>query len=185
MKTDEIKILLDAFYNGETSHEEELILLRYFESENVSEELLGEKEIFLQLFQSEENIEVPPTLESKLENLIDSLAERDEKKRSRNRKHLWIWAVSAAACIAILFSVGLYFNNRPHESSILAGNEFQEKQELKDTFTDPDQAKKEAEKALLLVAANLNKGMNQLELVSNNIDKTNEILDKTFNRKNK
>ena len=40
MKTSEIKKLVEAFYNGETTIEEEKLLLSYFQGEDVAEELL-------------------------------------------------------------------------------------------------------------------------------------------------
>ena len=52
MKTSEIKKLVEAFYNGETTIEEEKLLLSYFQGEDVAEELLKEKDLFLNLYQS-------------------------------------------------------------------------------------------------------------------------------------
>lgn len=183
MKTDEIKIMLDAFYNGETTVAEELILLKYFSSEDIAEELLDEKEVFLSMYQAEP-IDVPPALEPKLENLIDELASKEEKnagiKPVAKRKHLLRWVGSAAACIALLISVTFYFNNKPDAGQPPATPE----QQTAGNLSEADKkALKEAEDALILLSSNFNKGVDQLAIVSSSLDKSNEILNKTLNRK--
>ena len=79
MKTSEIKKLVEAFYNGETTIEEEKLLLSYFQSEDVAEELLKERDLFLDLYKSEP-IDVPLHLEAKLGTLIDELAAKETVK---------------------------------------------------------------------------------------------------------
>ncbi|WP_029904271.1 hypothetical protein [Prevotella sp. 10(H)] len=180
MKTEEIYRLLDAFYNGETTVEEEQRLLDYFSSKEISGELLEEKEVFLRMYQAED-IEVPVGLESKLENLIDNLAKEEgpkvETKPQPARKRLVLWIGSAAATIAILVSVTFYLNNKPEISNppIAQGQNLSEADM---------QTLKEAQDALILLSSNFNKGMEQLGVVSSNLDKTNEILNKTLNRTN-
>jgi hypothetical protein len=50
------------------------------------------------------------------------------------------------------------------------------------TNIDPEIACMEAQKALLLVSRNFNKGLNQLAMVSQELDKSNQILNKTFKK---
>ena len=179
MSTDKIKKLIEAFYKGETSTQEELDLLEYFNCENVAEELLNEKEFFIELYNAQ-SIEVPAMLESNLSNLIDTFAQEKGIKPKKNKKYLLVWFSSVAASIALLISIGLYLNNKPS----IKDTQIAEKGiELKDTFTNPDDAYIEAQRALTLVSSNFNKGMNQLAVVSVNFDKTNEILNKSLNRK--
>lgn len=178
--TNHIKVLIDAFYNGETSVEQEKYLLNYFENENVAEELLGEKEIFLRMYQAED-IEVPEHLDTKLSNLIDQLAGEEKSTTpvyqiKPDRKKMWIW-MSSAACIIILVAAGFLLNeSRNTGRHIVASSEIH----LKDTYTDPGQAQAEAEKALILVSSNFNKGIDQLSMVSANLQKTGSILDKSL-----
>ncbi len=73
MQIENIKRLLESFYKGETSIEEEKTLLHYFQSKDISEELSEEQEIFLSMYESD-SIEVPAGLESNLSRLIDQLA---------------------------------------------------------------------------------------------------------------
>ena len=176
MNTDNIKKQIEAFYNGETTPEEEQILFGYFSGEDVAEELLDEKELFLKMYEAD-SPDVPPMLASKLNHLIDELAlnEKDEVIQSQQSKRkLWLWAGSAAAGIALLVSVGISFNDKPTIIDTQTA-----------TITAEDQQKiKEAQEALLLLSSNFNKGMDQLAVVSQNLDKTNDILTKTLKRKN-
>lgn len=187
MNTNDIKKLLDAFYNGETSADQERILMEYFNGEDVADDLKDEREIFLGIYQGE-SVEVPSSLESKLNNLIDELAGKEAKKETgaerkslNNRRTMWTWIGSAAAGVAILVSAGLFFNKPATETPdpIVAQN-----QPGQTELSEADkEAVKEAEDALVLLSSKFNKGVNQLAVVSSNIDKTNDILNKTFNRK--
>lgn len=183
MKADEVKTRLEKFYDGTTSVEEEQILLNYFEKESIDAELLEEKELFLQ-FYKEEKISTPAALEFKLNNLIDNLSEqelKEEVKLVRNRKYLWTWGVSVAASIVLLISAGLYVNTK----SGSVDTQIMQKSEAV-VITEIDKQKiKEAQDALMLLSSKFNKGVDQLAVVSLNLNKTNEILNKTFNGKYK
>ncbi len=175
MKTEiPIRQLLNSFYNGETTVEEEQFLLDYFENSQLSEELRKEKELFLRLYQTEE-VDVPAGLESKLSNLIDALSKGETKQPARKRVPLWVWIGSAAACAILMISVGLHVHTGNKEKENLA-----RQAPHKDTFTDPEQAYAEAEKALLLFCTNYNRGIEKLSIVANSMEKTNKILEKTF-----
>eukprot|EP01107_Rhizomastix_libera_P012619 TRINITY_DN3202_c0_g1_i1.p1 TRINITY_DN3202_c0_g1~~TRINITY_DN3202_c0_g1_i1.p1 ORF type:complete len:187 (-),score=2.28 TRINITY_DN3202_c0_g1_i1:491-1051(-) len=181
MKTSEIKKLVEAFYNGETTIEEEKLLLSYFQGEDVAEELLKERDLFLDLYKSEP-IDVPLHLEAKLDTLIDELAAKEtvkvELKPVSKKKYILRWAGSIAAGIAILITAGIYFNKQEKETTAPIA------QTIDKTIDKADEQKiKEAQEALVLLSSKFNKGMDQLALVSTNLDKTNEILNKTFNRK--
>lgn len=184
MNTDDIKKLLDAFYNGETSADQERILMEYFSGEDIADDLKDEREIFLGIYQGE-SVEVPSSLESKLNNLVDELAGKEAKKETgaerkslNSRRTMWTWIGSAAAGVAILISAGIFFN-KPAAETVIAQN-----QPGNTELSEADkEAVKEAEDALVLLSSKFNKGVNQLAVVSSNIDKTNDILNKTFNRK--
>lgn len=181
MNTDNIKKLIEAFYNGETTAEEELQLLSYFQGEDVAAELLEEKEVFLGMYKSEP-VDVPAELESKLNNLIDGLASQETVEvpqvNTVGRRSLWLKAGSIAAGIAILVTAGVYFNRKAdHVTPPIAEGQ-------SGTISKEDEQKiKEAQEALILLSSKFNKGLDQLAVVSENMDKTNEILNKTFNRK--
>lgn len=191
MKIEEVKILIEAFYNGETTAVEEQALLHYFEGDNIPDELEVEREVFLQLSNARP-VDVPIGLEAKLNNLIDVLAENELKEKIvvpiapsvkiNNRHLLWMRIAGVAASVAILFSVGLFINN--NNDNVDPSIQLSQQIQLKDTYEDPDQAYREAEKALLLVSSNLNKGVSRMSVVSENIDKSKTILDKSVNRIN-
>lgn len=174
MKTNEIKKLIESFYDGTTSQREELLLLNYFSNEDVAEELLDEKEMFLQLYEPEE-VDVPKSLALKLDSLIDDLAENETKKKAPTR-HLLLWS-SIAASIAILLAVGMYVNNLSitGNDSLLANE-----QQTTNTVSVTDAEYLEAENAMRLLSANFNKGMQQLDEMHLNLEKTNKILNETF-----
>lgn len=175
MDASEIKRLIEAFYNGETSADEEQILFDYFNSTDVAEDLTDEKNIFLQMHEKD-NIHIPASLESRLDNLIDELAHKEELKKQSKLKHLWIQAGSIAAGIVLLIFAGIHFTGEQNNvKPALSSHNIE---------LDDQQKIEEAQKALILLSSNFNKGMSQVSMVSTNLDKANEILDRTFNRKN-
>lgn len=188
MKTNDIKILLEAFYNGETCAGEDRILMDYFKGEDVAEELKDEQKIFLAMYEAEP-VDVPLSLESELNKLVDELAGEESKEVSKvklkpqdNRRIMWTWVASAIAGVAILISAGIFFNK---PATVTPDEPVAARQQLDETeMSEADkQAVKEAEEALILLSSKFNKGVNQLAVVSSNIEKTNEILNKAFNRK--
>ena len=175
MSNNDIKKLIDAFYNGETNKEEEQTLRNYFNSNDVTDELQNEKTLFLQLYENDA-LEVPPTLEKKLSKTIDRL-ERQEKEqfiRRKTLKKLWIQAVSVAAGVALLISIGLFSNREKIENHV--DTAFTQ-------LSDEDQQKiREAEEALLLLSSAFSKGIEQMAVVSANLDKAITILNNSINR---
>lgn len=184
MNIEDIRILIESFYNGETTAAEEEMLLSYFEGDDVAEDLLEERDVFLQL-KNTEPIDIPVGLEFRLNNLIDNLAANESQKivirelNHSSRSLLWFKIGGIAASVAILFSIGLYVGNNSKGDAF---SDIAQGVEVKDSFDDPADAYKEAERALMLVSYNLNKGVDQISVVSDNIDKTNTILDKNVNR---
>lgn len=184
MGINEIKRLLEAFYNAETTPEEEKILLDYFKGSDVAGELIEEKELFIRLYEESQEVSIPAGLENRLENLIDELDAKESATRTAiagqsNRRQLWKWAGSVAAGVAILVSAGLYFNS---DTGITPPPFSAEGQT--DMLSEADAQKvKEAQDALVLLSTKFNKGVDQLAVVSTNIEKTNQILNKTFSNK--
>jgi hypothetical protein len=186
MTTNDIRRLLEAFYNGNTSADEDRILMEYFGGEDVADELAGEKELFLSMYRAG-LVEVPSSLESKLADLVDELAKKEAERKNEpeiklpnHRRAMWMRIGGAAAGVAILVTATLFFNKPVTVTPELATVQIQP--EWAEMSEADKQAIKEAEAALVLLSGKFNKGMNQLTVVSSNIDKTNEILNKTFNR---
>ena len=106
-----------------------------------------------------EQIPIPEGLEERLLAKIDEW-EREEKKPRRRISVLRY--VAAAACFALVFGVGYHLMNK-NENTNLAEQ---------DTYQDPVKAQQEAERALNMLAMNLNKGMGHLEKAKALSDKT-------------
>jgi hypothetical protein len=106
-----------------------------------------------------EQIPIPEGLEERLSAKIDEW-EREEKKPRRRISVLHY--VAAAACFALVFGVGYHLMNK-NENTNLAEQ---------DTYHDPVKAQQEAERALNMLAMNLNKGMGHLEKAKALSDKT-------------
>lgn len=106
-----------------------------------------------------EHIDIPEGLEQRLSTKIDEWELTEQKeKRIRTRRTLRT-VITAAACVAVALGIGWHFL-APEHSELkpdIAQNNGEQ-----DTYTDPDQAYAEAEKALQLLAYNINKGINHL-----------------------
>ena len=75
----EIRKLLDRFYLGETTLEEEKILQKYFSSASVPEELIPDRDLFRSLGIASDSVVVPEGLNHKILDVID----QQEKKMVR------------------------------------------------------------------------------------------------------
>jgi len=80
--------------------------------------------------------------------------------------------VAAAACFALVFGVGFHYLQREELPSSREGQgvAFAEQ----DTYQDPVKAQQEAERALNMLAMNLNKGMGHLEKAKALSEKTEQ-----------
>lgn len=150
---EEIRKLLDRFYLGETTLEEEKILKDYFSTVSIPEELLPDRDLFLSLESTDNVIAVPENLNQKILNVIDL----QEKKVVRTRR-ISVFSLSGLAAgllVVIALYVG-YFNADTHPRFA---------QQMTDTYEDPQDAYEEARRTLAYVSAKLNTGTNELEHV--------------------
>ncbi len=147
-----IEILLQKFYNGESSLEEERILQEFFsDAEKVPQKFRAEREQFM--LYHEVNSEAMPSkdfLES-LESMIDSQSVKEIKLTSRRR----LYRIASLAASIILF-VGIYFAfmkiRTPRQTPVLA-----------DTYKNPEIAYQETQKVLYYVSEKLNQGTGELK----------------------
>jgi hypothetical protein len=115
-----------------------------------------------------EQIPIPEGLEERLSAKIDEW-EKEEKQQKAQRRTLHpniLRYTAAAACIVFVLGVGIH---------LLSQDKYMNLAE-QDTYQDPMQAKMEAERALNLLAMNLNKGMGHLEKAKALSDKTEQTL---------
>jgi hypothetical protein len=133
-----------------------------------------------------EQIPIPEGLEERLSKKIDeweaqpttpSIPPRGEASNTPPRGR---WrGVAAAACLALVFGVGFHFLQREELPSSREGQGVGLGLAEQDTYQDPVKAQQEAERALNMLAMNLNKGMGHLERAKALSDKT----EKTFYEK--
>ena len=144
MELQRINILLQKYFEAETTLDEENELITYFSSGDVDENL----KMYVPMFSGMKELlaEEQPTLGDELMNHI---LESEHREKLRYR---WMWqAVSgvAAAVIVVMLAVN-YYSGRT---------------QWNDTFKDPDQAYGEAVKTLQFVSEKYNKGLAQLRPV--------------------
>ena len=115
-----------------------------------------------------EQIPIPEGLEERLSAKIDEW-EKEEKQQEVKHRSLFPKALrytAAAASVVLVVGVGIH---------LLSQDKYMDLAE-QDTYQDPMQAKMEAERALNLLAMNLNKGMGHLEKAKALSDKTEQTL---------
>lgn len=119
-------------------------------------------------YEALERIPIPEGLEERLSAKIDEWEQEEMKQKAQRRRLLSrpLRYTAIAASIALVFGIGFHYL-RPDEPVNLAEQ---------DTYQDPVKAQQEAERALNLLAANLNKGMGHLEKAKALSDKAENTL---------
>jgi len=107
MNTTEIKILLDKYFDGETSLNEERILKNYFASDHADDTLKKHAHMFA-FFKTESKVEPAGTLEDKIFDSLDTFTNSPFYKR----KTFWIYFSGIAA--SVLFVLTLIIETKYH-----------------------------------------------------------------------
>lgn len=113
-----------------------------------------------------EQIPIPEGLEERLSKKIDEWEAKQPLPQplpSGRLEGVVRW-VAAAACFALVFGVGFHLMNQEENTNLAE----------QDTYQDPVKAQQEAERALNMLAMNLNKGMGHLEKAKALSDKTEQ-----------
>jgi hypothetical protein len=119
-----------------------------------------------------DEIEIPDGLESRLEALIDSLAETE--KRAKRKAVIRLWTVAASIVIILTAGLLLIPENKPVVPSVSVSSGVRQ-------IDDPEIAYREVKKALELMSENLNKGLNELDFrITSEFNKSSEIINKTL-----
>lgn len=147
MNTQEIIKLLEKYYKGESTEDEELMLRDILQSENLPEEFEAEKELFSYYSGTGKIPEPSLGFEEKIIAAIDN----NEKKEGLRRIRRGLLTMMSAAA-GLLLLVGSYFF-------------FVRKSEPKDTFSNPQIAYAETVRILYSVSSQLNRGTESLEPV--------------------
>lgn len=152
MNTDNIRKLLDKFYNGETDAAEERILEDFFRRDEVPSGFEVDRKIFIQLasLKNEKDIALPDGMNKRLSEKID-MWERQEKTGRRKRYTLYRYISGVAAAVFIGVCIHWF---------MAADKDYGG---MKDTFDSPQEAYEATENALQLFAEAFNKGNLQVE----------------------
>jgi hypothetical protein len=145
MKEEKLKQLLDRYYDGNTSPEEERELKEYFSDTDIFPGYEAEKEIFCHYANTEKIAVSSIGFESRILNAVDGL---EANRRLRITRKRYITFLSAAATILILVGSLFIFI---HDS------------EPDDSFSDPRIAYAETMKILNDVSVKLNRGKMALQ----------------------
>jgi len=143
-----LKKLLEKYFDGSSSADEEKKMLELLEHENLPSEFSEDRIMITGLFGNEEIPEPSPDLDKKIMTAIDE-SERNRKIISGKRRLYSIVAVAAAILIIISFWFIL-----------------EDKSRVIDTYSDPQLAYNETIEVLYRVSSNLNKGRDQMEELS-------------------
>jgi len=145
MESQEIHILLQKYFEAETTLGEENELINYFNSAEVADELKS----YIPMFSGLKSLSVSENLDLG-DDLMNHILESEHKEKLRYR---WMWQIVtgvAASLILVMLAVNFYSNQNHWD----------------DTFKNPDQAYAEASKTLDFVAGKYNKGLAQLQPIT-------------------
>lgn len=177
MKQSETDILIEKFFNGETTEEEEKLLheaslnaplgsdkkLFQSEAENEHSSLLAPRSTLnahrSSLLQSLTlQPEVPLGLEHRLSRQIDQWNSIEKRSEKRVRTAVMRWTIGIAAGIALIVGIAIPTLREPDAVK------YAEEQE---TYNDPEMAQREAEKALAKFSDCINKGFDIMDKTTN------------------
>lgn len=160
MNPEEIKHLLQKYFDGDTTLEEEISLKNFFRGGDIPEELNVEKEIFRHFILSAEIPEPSADFEEKIFSAIG----RDDGNTAQSvrRRRLYMTLTGAAAGFLILAASYFFFTGR---------------QEPRDTYSDPELAYAETMKILIDVSARLNKGTESLAQLNSLKEETRKSIE--------
>lgn len=145
-----IELLLQRFYNGESTIDEEKELKDFFITNDVPRHLWAEQEMFTYFHTVSKNMIPDQGLESKIMNAVEE-AEQEAAKRFAGRKKILYIVTSTAAVVAILIVSYFAFIFSPS---------------MQDTYNNPEIAYLQAKETLLYVSAKLNEGTENLQALS-------------------
>jgi hypothetical protein len=141
MESQRIQILLQKYFEAETTLDEENELITYFSSDMVDETL----KMYVPMFSGMKELSVEEDAQLG-DDLMNFILESEHKEKLHYR---WMWQIVtgiAASVILVMLAVNFYSSQN----------------QWKDTFSDPKQAYAEATKTLNYVSEKYNKGLAQL-----------------------
>ena len=160
MNDRDIDILLQKYLECDSSVEEEIFLKEYFSQNDIPEVLLPYKSFFIYLKEQSE-----PALNADFDEKILALVS-GEGKKTPDKKPLFaqIMKVAAVALICLMMGgIAGYFTNREDKKTIYT-----------DTFSDPKEALRVIQGAVIAVSFNLQEGREESMKAMSKLNKFDE-----------
>lgn len=151
MEPNEIMKLLENYYEGSASLQEEQQLRNYFLNNEIPDEMSADKELFAFVQNEASSVPMSVGMEEKLSGWVD---EQGQKEGKSPRLLFILKMASIAASVAIIVL------------SYMAIDQYNKKKLSKDTFKDPQIAYAEVKRTLLFISEQLNRGTRPLTAVS-------------------
>jgi hypothetical protein len=160
MALDRIEILLEKYLEAETSIAEEQELKNYFNSSDVAPLLEQYKPLFAYAVQAkqEQFSFAPFGFQPPVQAMIPL-------NTIKHKSAVWL---SVAASVVVLFSVGLFTFNHYNK----------QKSEDYGTYSDPEIAFRETQKALAMISKSVNKGIGSMNYLNEFEQSKNRIFKK-------
>lgn len=135
-------------------------LIDRFADDNITPE---EQETLIRLLGDEDNADVPADLESRLAAEIDRATESENLRghirvKDHGKRRRWRILAPIAASVAVALTLGVHLLNRDLRTAPPTP---------RDTYTNPEEAYAEVQKALEIFSTTLDKGIRQIEMVEN------------------
>ena len=170
--------LLNLYYDGKTTIDQEQTLIKYFSEEtDIPKELLAERDLILAMRETVD-IEIPAKLEEELVNHIDKLDRKEQFRNSSWIKRFGIPAIAASIIIAIAIGAFLTYspidpinNNVVSNNQLIAANTPRH-----DEVTDINVAYEKTEMALMMLSSKLNKSSQSIAVADEKINQINDKL---------
>lgn len=155
MDLQQIEKLLQKYYNGETSLEEEGVLRTFFASRDVPDHLEAEKEMFSYYYSQSRDEASNPGLEEKI---LDAIRIEGSRYRMQPvKKRLYLFTSVASGFLILLGSYFLITSKNGIGFSL---------KKYEDTYESPELAYLETKKTLLLISEKFNRGTKELQTLS-------------------
>ncbi len=143
MKTEEVKILLQRYFEGESSEADERRLEAYFRGNEVATEVAEYAEFFGGISELSGSAD-DPTIE---DEVMDFILENEHREKTRYRS-MWRVVTGIAASIIIVLGGFLLYQ--------------EQQRPFRDSFDNPNEALAYATETLEFVSGKYNKGLAQL-----------------------
>jgi len=164
MNQQQIKILLEKYFEGETNLQEEAQLARYFQQENIAEDLLQYKPLF-QFYDQQKNITLSKEFDQKIQQEITPIA-IGEKPPRIVRMYRMVGRVAAVLALSFLTyqTYEYYISPKQKKSNYI----------VLDEAANAEEAYEQIKAALILVSSKMNEGT---EKTTAGLIKINEATD--------